>query len=90
MNEQLLPNEATEGEEYLEKREQQLRLNEVRIKRLNRNLVELQYVISCLIPLVNNEVITESYRQELNAQINETLDATRKLLKSLPGDGLVQ
>lgn len=79
-----------EAVEQFEKKMQLQRLNESRVKRLQRNLTELQFVVACLTPMVNNEVMTELYREELNNQIAESLDVTRKLLKILPGDGLVQ
>lgn len=84
------PEDELNDNELLEKRNQLQRLNEVRIKRLYRNLSELQYVVKCLTPVINNAYISESYRDELNAQIAESLDLTRKLLKNLPGDGLIQ
>lgn len=76
--------------EVLKKKMQTQRLNEARIKRLYRNLTELQFVVTSLTPIINSELITDSYREELNNQISESLDISRKLLKILPGDGLVQ
>ncbi|MGV8879715.1 MAG: hypothetical protein ACOH2A_11865 [Sphingobacteriaceae bacterium] len=76
--------------EMLKKKMQTQRLNEARIKRLYRNLTELQFVVTNLTPIINSELITDTYREELNNQISESLDISRKLLKILPGDGLVQ